>query len=371
MALEPQQGLILIPSISGFTEFVSEVEISHSEHIITELAELLIHSNELELQLSELLGEAMLFYRQGQAPEIDAIMKQIVRWTECFHDCLNLLRRDAFCKCGACQNIAALGLHVVGHHGEFSVSTVNKRTIIIGKDVALAKQLRDNSVRQANYALLTSQLLAEAGMPAEKEHSLGRHRESYPVFGEVECSLLDLEAVREGLAPPSAREIELEFDKEFTAEIHVQAGLDAAAQTLSDIKGWPEWVDGLSHQELNPNEPLRVGHHHVCVLNGQRLEQTLRLMEEEGNHFQMVMDVKPLVPVLRNLMMRFQAQREDGGVLVSMSIRYTRKAVVGRIFDVIGLPGMKEHARRSLQNLKSLLETGAAENKAGGPATKS
>ena len=36
MASIQQQGLLLIADISVFTEFITEVEISHSEHIITE-----------------------------------------------------------------------------------------------------------------------------------------------------------------------------------------------------------------------------------------------------------------------------------------------------------------------------------------------
>lgn len=38
-------ALIFIPDISGFTNFVTKTEIQHSNHIITELIELLIDAN--------------------------------------------------------------------------------------------------------------------------------------------------------------------------------------------------------------------------------------------------------------------------------------------------------------------------------------
>lgn len=37
MAASQQEGFLVIPDISGFTEFIHEVDISHSEHIIADL----------------------------------------------------------------------------------------------------------------------------------------------------------------------------------------------------------------------------------------------------------------------------------------------------------------------------------------------
>ena len=65
-------GLLLIPDISGFTQFVSEVEISHSKHIVSELLELLIDSNKLNLDLCEVEGDALFYYKQGDIPAFAA-----------------------------------------------------------------------------------------------------------------------------------------------------------------------------------------------------------------------------------------------------------------------------------------------------------
>ncbi len=50
----PQPGLLLIPDISGFTEFVSTVEMSHGQHITAELLEALMKETPLGMQLSEI-----------------------------------------------------------------------------------------------------------------------------------------------------------------------------------------------------------------------------------------------------------------------------------------------------------------------------
>ena len=47
------QTLIFIPDISGFTEFVNNTAIEHSQHIISELMEIIIDSNKLNFSISE------------------------------------------------------------------------------------------------------------------------------------------------------------------------------------------------------------------------------------------------------------------------------------------------------------------------------
>lgn len=59
--------LIFIPDISGFSKFVNETDVIHSQHIIEELLEILIDANEMNLQLSEIEGDAILFYKSESA----------------------------------------------------------------------------------------------------------------------------------------------------------------------------------------------------------------------------------------------------------------------------------------------------------------
>jgi len=54
-----QSALFFIPDISGYTKFINETEINHSTHIITELLEIIISSNILDLKVSEIEGDAV------------------------------------------------------------------------------------------------------------------------------------------------------------------------------------------------------------------------------------------------------------------------------------------------------------------------
>jgi hypothetical protein len=61
-----EQAIILIPDISGFTGFTSAMEIHHAAHIITELLDLIVASNETAFTLAEIEGDTVLFYRKGK-----------------------------------------------------------------------------------------------------------------------------------------------------------------------------------------------------------------------------------------------------------------------------------------------------------------
>ncbi len=71
-----EQAIILIPDISGFTDFTSTTEIDHSAHIITELLELIVASNETGFTLAEIEGDAVLFYRKGSPLQREQLVNQ-------------------------------------------------------------------------------------------------------------------------------------------------------------------------------------------------------------------------------------------------------------------------------------------------------
>ena len=47
------KSLLFLPDISGFTEFVQTTEINHSQHVISELLDILADANTQNLQLAE------------------------------------------------------------------------------------------------------------------------------------------------------------------------------------------------------------------------------------------------------------------------------------------------------------------------------
>src|SRR5687767_3291041 len=98
----PQEALIFIPDISGFTKFVTDTEVSHAKHIIEELLEIIIDANKIGLEVSEVEGDAILFYRFGKAPTSPDLTDQIKEMFSKFHTHLKKYERQRICNCGAC-----------------------------------------------------------------------------------------------------------------------------------------------------------------------------------------------------------------------------------------------------------------------------
>ncbi|MBO9202012.1 MULTISPECIES: DUF2652 domain-containing protein [Niastella] len=155
------RGLLFIPDISGFTRFVSETEIEHSRYVIQELLEVLIKSNSLGLQISEIEGDAILFYKFGEPPALPVLYKQVEEMFCAFHRCLIAYDRRKYCQCAACTAAVALTLKVITHYGEFTGYQVQNFNKLIGKDVIVAHQLLKNDIRQHEYWLVTNNLVAD------------------------------------------------------------------------------------------------------------------------------------------------------------------------------------------------------------------
>src|SRR5438093_9474241 len=112
-----EQAIILIPDISGYTDFTSTTELDHSAHIITELLELIIASNETEFTLAEIEGDAILFYRKGTALSHEQLVNQCLKMFSKFHQQLKIIERDTVCQCDACQSATNLTLKFIVHFG--------------------------------------------------------------------------------------------------------------------------------------------------------------------------------------------------------------------------------------------------------------
>lgn len=153
------RGLLFIPDISGFSKFVNEAEIEHSRYIIRDLLEILINANEIGLEISEVEGDAILFYKFGKPAELRELYKQVEKMFCEFHRYLINYDHRKICQCRACISAIDLSLKVITHYGEFTEYNVKNFSKLIGKDVIVAHQLLKNDIEQHEYWLVTSNML--------------------------------------------------------------------------------------------------------------------------------------------------------------------------------------------------------------------
>ena len=155
------RGLLFIPDISGFTRFVNETDIDHSRLIIQELLETLINANRFGLEVSEIEGDAILFYKFGELPSMGELYKQVEAMFCGFHRLLKAYDLRRFCQCKACQSAIGLTLKIVCHYGEFTGYNVKNFSKLIGRDVIVAHQLLKNDIDHHEYWLVTDSLVTD------------------------------------------------------------------------------------------------------------------------------------------------------------------------------------------------------------------
>lgn len=153
--------LLCIPDISGFTKFMSNTNFELSSKVIPSLLNKIVYSNEIGLKISEIEGDAVLFYRDGKLPELEDLVSQCKFFYTEFYKQLHALR-VRYNKDKDSEIIAeTLSLKIVLHFGkEVGLVPVGKQIKLIGEDVITAHRLLKNDIDINEYILLSEDLLS-------------------------------------------------------------------------------------------------------------------------------------------------------------------------------------------------------------------
>ena len=265
------RGLLFIPDISGFTRFINQTEIEHSRLIIQELLGILIDANQIGLEVSEIEGDAILFYKFGESPRLEEIYKQVERMFCDFHRGLGAYELRRFCQCNVCTSAIDLTLKVITHYGEFTGYNVQQFNKLIGKDIIVAHQLLKNDIEHHEYWLVTQSLLRDtppAGFAQWMQwNSSAKQTESGEIpFHYTRLSQLKNEIPPAPSTPPalSGKVKRLSVSKEYdTGIIHL-------FHLSGDFHFRSRWQEGVKAvEELNHFLP-RVGMRCRCIMeNGE------------------------------------------------------------------------------------------------------
>src|SRR6478735_1240118 len=179
-----EQAIILIPDISGFTDFTGATEIDHAAHIITELLELIVASNETDFTLAEIEGDAVLFYRKGEPLRRGQLIDQCLQMFSNFHQRLMVIERDTVCQCGACQSATNLTLKFIAHFGHIKEIKVAQFVKATGVDMIVAHRLLKNDVNSHEYILMTGACCEAVGqIEPDPMLSWSKSSHTYPAIG--------------------------------------------------------------------------------------------------------------------------------------------------------------------------------------------
>lgn len=349
------QGLLFIPDISGFTEFINQTEIEHNRLIIQELLETLINANCLRLKISEIEGDAILFYRFGKPPALHEMYKQVETMFCNFHRQLKEYSERRICQCRACKNAKDLTLKVVSHYGEFSTYSVREFSKLIGKDVIKAHQLLKNDIPLHEYWLVTDGLWQEnTGTENLPEWMEWRRGNKHEAPDNITFHYSFLTPLKENLLIDSKNKFGIPGPRQQVLSVRrtMEENMEDVFHVVADLSKRAAWVDGIKAVE-NISTPMpEVGTVHHCIMEKGR--SVLITSDFQVNDQRIIMEEtdKRKIGTCQVVLEKTDEH------LTSMTFNFFIKEnfLVKAMFDLFMRKKLKENLERSLENLEAYLK---------------
>ncbi|HXI00382.1 MAG TPA: DUF2652 domain-containing protein [Sphingobacteriaceae bacterium] len=191
-----------VPDITGFTKFIATADIHFTKEVIPALLRKLIEANVIKMNIGEIEGDAIFFYKTGRLPSIKQVADQCKVLYKAFSSFIENLEINDFENYSKYLADDQLGLKIIIHYGNISLANIKGRIKLLGEDVIIAHKLLKNSVNEYNYILLTEKYLSK--IRNKKNLSEWFHweelvpgMESYEYIGDVKYFYISLEKIED------------------------------------------------------------------------------------------------------------------------------------------------------------------------------
>ncbi len=346
---QTQPALLFMPDISGFTQFVSETEVLHSRHIVQELLEIIIDSNHLNLQISEIEGDAIFFYRPGGKPNLKSLLQQVEKMFTRFHAHLKLYEHQRICPCGACKNALDLTLKIIVHFGDVTGIAIKEHKKLFGKDVILLHRLLKNNLNRKEYVLFTENLINEM----EHQHLPNwyvpqRASEQYDV-GEVRFYFSDLsdlhKTVRVDLPVYNSSS---KTYVAFAEEEVIAAPMEKIFETLITM----QQREKFPGSEKQNDTILKIGERHPCLITRNNNVNVTESVKMEPENIEMVEMNKNGIAGYRYILKKISP--EETNMSVEMLIK--KNPLYKLVFSIAIKSKMMSRIRKFFTSLRSSMK---------------
>ncbi|MEI9943319.1 MAG: DUF2652 domain-containing protein [Chitinophagaceae bacterium] len=275
---------ILIPDISGFTEFMTTTELSHSSHAINILIDAILKAVDEEYEVSEIEGDAVLLIKKGAAPSQKQIVDTCLKIFNSFHVQRMWMQQHAICPCGACLGIINLTLKFVVHHGPVAEIKVGRFIKQSGPEMIVAHRLLKNSIANNEYLLITEKLLQQLPDEVEAvEMEWTDSSEEYASIGKIPYRFTLLNEARKKIPEPPKPNNQYHTDNTSFLKMTVADNFRDVYMVVMNIPGRPAWFPGLQNVEQDIPQVF-IGSIHRCKFeNYNTVVSPIRMtLTEEG-----------------------------------------------------------------------------------------
>ncbi len=176
---------------------MSQTNIELSSQVIPSLLNRVIYANTIGLKVSEIEGDAILFYKTGDLPTFKELIAQCRLFYVEFYKQLRLLHTQFKNNDDNVHIPDMLGLKIVVHFGEqISAVPIGKNIKLMGEDVIIAHRLLKNKIPFDEYILLSENILDQyKDKTIERNFGWGKLHEmdtSYKYIGDISYNYIDL-----------------------------------------------------------------------------------------------------------------------------------------------------------------------------------
>ncbi len=346
-------ALYFVPDISGFTDFVNSTEAQHSQHIISELLEQMIDANLIDLQLAEIEGDALFFYKEGAIPSGAEIIAQMQQIYLAFHQHLRRYENQRICDCGACRTAINLQLKFVAHAGQSQFIEVKGAKKPFGKDVIIVHRLLKNEVPLDEYFLITQRASAIIGdldlsTPLRFEALSGTYD-----AGEISYYYAPIVELKEKLEPLEEIPRTTPTKNPLIFELDIECDPADVFEIISNLKYRKYWniEADIRYDESRLN---RAGDKHECLVSNRLLVFETLYTDVEGNHF-VYGERTADFPWQKELLQYFIVKGNDRGARLRTELHFVPKFWGAQLlFKSI----MKRNLQVGMKRIKELAESG-------------
>ncbi len=223
MLPQAESACFVIADISGYTNFVSGVELDHAQDIIADIMDTLVQALRPPFRLAKFEGDAAFVYALADKVDGSLLQDSIEQAYFAFRKRLRNIKQANSCECRACSRMQSLDVKFVVHSGAFIRQRMAGREELAGRDVILVHRLLKNDVGKAfggrAYALFSDACVRAMGIDPLAQ-GLVAHAEVLESIGETACWARDLHAA---------------WEREIAAARHVVQRADAFAVIERDF----------------------------------------------------------------------------------------------------------------------------------------
>lgn len=353
--------LLFIPDISGFTEFVNKTEISHSRHIISELLELIINSDKNGMSVSEIEGDAVLFFKD-EVPSVSDLIEQCQFTFKNFHSHLQRYDTERICRCGACETASKLSLKFIVHAGNVEKINIKEHHKLHGKDVILAHRLLKNSIDLSEYILISDNLNANQKSITNTTKDwiqLLHGKATYDNLDDINYTYIPLKSLHEQLPDSSAITFPGLSQEKIIFENTINAPVDVVYENFTNFEKRMEWNEDIKDIIMHGKSLNKTGSLHTCLVGPYsldiesigRLENQDRIIYGERlNKFK----------GLRDIVSIFTFEKKGDQTHIIAEVDYKIKSFLGKLLKPMVRKMLQKQTEDGLIKLKKVSEENAA-----------